>query len=385
MWNYVDIVIMLLKANADVGVRSRDALLDHEANVNAADENSEAPLHVAVTRNAGNLSVAKLLLAYGADVDAPGSSASTPLVTAALYGRDDDIIGLLLTRFPNVNAANSHGMTALHAACRASRSRLVAELLALGADVNTSIERGESPLYRAALATSRDVMMQLLEHGADVNAMLVDGRSPLNAAIFARCTAVAAPNPPNSGFGKSTSALIDTATHEDCGSIPRRRNWRDDKLEKDPASRCHGLRPIRCCETAAGAWSGYQRAPGQRRDSTLCICETRVLGARDGAVGVRRGCECAQVGRDDAAPRCSAPEEGRHRPGAAAIWRESEHQGRRRSDTSGDRGSEQAQRRREHSADATRLPDVMRRVGDGLVSLRPRVSSLWECSVLELL
>jgi ankyrin repeat protein len=88
----------------------------------AVGKGGTTPLHLAASEG-----VAKLLLAYGADVDARAESGITALIEAATAGREE-VVGLLLDSGADVGAKTKAGATALCAAARAG-NRAVAELL----------------------------------------------------------------------------------------------------------------------------------------------------------------------------------------------------------------------------------------------------------------
>lgn len=85
-----------------------------------------------------------------------------------------------------VNAANEQGVTALHAAVRASMLELTELLLENGADVRATIPgNGQTPIHWASRIGSQDrdhareIVDVLLEYGADINSADADGRRPI--------------------------------------------------------------------------------------------------------------------------------------------------------------------------------------------------------------
>jgi ankyrin repeat protein len=116
MYEYYDIVKLLLKHGADINNYERDMLLIfsiiHEngpiikiiklllangADPNIAYKNGSYPLHFAAQN--GYYEVVKLLLQYGAKVNEPGYKGITPILFAFVYtdrGPHVDVINLLI-------------------------------------------------------------------------------------------------------------------------------------------------------------------------------------------------------------------------------------------------------------------------------------------------
>jgi ankyrin repeat protein len=152
----------------------------------------ETPLHFAA--QFGREDLAALLIAAGADVDAPDEYDDRPLHAAATYGRAS-VVALLLTRGADVHARGAGGKTALHAAASAvgaasgieARLEVAKLLLAAGADVNArQPHSGVTPLrYAAASETNRSTAMAelLLTFGADPGGAGSQGPPLVNVAM----------------------------------------------------------------------------------------------------------------------------------------------------------------------------------------------------------
>ena len=157
------------------------ALIDGGADVNAEDEDKlgETPLHDAVIRGYGEISI--LLIEQGADVNARDVRGLSPVHAAAWRG-NLDMVALLITIGADINARDQDGVTPLHAAARAGRAETVALLIEKGAEVNAKNKINLTPLHAAALSGDRETVALLVEKGADVNARTKDGLTPLQKA-----------------------------------------------------------------------------------------------------------------------------------------------------------------------------------------------------------
>ena len=135
----------LLEAGADANARNKfgNTALHMIARKTCGDDNKEA--------NKAAVKVAKLLLIYGGEVDAPsvggtgwsrdGSTDVTPLHVAADAG-NIRILDLLLAKGAKVNTADSGGNTALHHAARAGRAKTVLNLVKAGANIKLKDNAG---------------------------------------------------------------------------------------------------------------------------------------------------------------------------------------------------------------------------------------------------
>ena len=118
-------------------------LLDYGADINARTSSGETPLHGAVA--AHHLSMVTLLLDNGADINASLASGQTPLRLAVIKGYAD-IAELLLARRAQVNTRGQTGLTPLHWAALKGQPAIVNLLLTYGADVFARDNAGRSPL-----------------------------------------------------------------------------------------------------------------------------------------------------------------------------------------------------------------------------------------------
>lgn len=109
------------------------------------------------------------------------------LLQAAIEGRAG-LVGRLLERGVNIEAADDSGETALMKATFANRVELTRLLLEHGADVNTEDESGETALMKAAYRGHAEIAALLLDAGADTAARsrLLGDTALHKAAYFGR-------------------------------------------------------------------------------------------------------------------------------------------------------------------------------------------------------
>jgi ankyrin repeat protein len=247
---HADVVRVLLEAGADVNAATRAGAEPkfRRPGENAGskgvgiirggwpDRGMRAPVPGAKTpllyaTRSGDLTVTRLLVEAGADLELADADGVTPLLNAILNasiavarGATGQHAHLAVARYlvergANVNSEDWYGETPLWAAVdvrnldvngperdngmdRPAALDLIAELLARGADPNARIREypperrfiatlgslswvdftGQTPLLRAALAGDVTVMWLLLEHDANPNIATFAGTTPLMAA-----------------------------------------------------------------------------------------------------------------------------------------------------------------------------------------------------------
>ncbi|KAK4144037.1 uncharacterized protein C8A04DRAFT_28380 [Dichotomopilus funicola] len=139
-------------------------LLAKGADVNAVDSNDFTALHMATLQ--GDKAVAELLIMKGADVDTAGSSYWTPLQLAVMHG-DKAMIDLLMTNGACVNKGG-HAQTPLHLAAKEGHKSIVDLLITNGADIEGD-DFGETPLQYAVGEGHKDIVDLLVANGANVD------------------------------------------------------------------------------------------------------------------------------------------------------------------------------------------------------------------------
>ncbi len=238
---------LLQVAAASGHVEVCEALAGAGAELNVADEDGETPLHSAIRRNrlavasfllehgadtegrnmrgrtplllvareTGNLEMARLLIAAGADVNAVSRYDETPLDLAAWRGFRglvnlfldsgarlpssgtwaaqslvmlsaekglDRLFVLLDDSDTDLTMRNDNEGSLLHSASQGGSAHIVARLLEAGFDVNERDRYGRVPLHYAAELGREDVAQTLLDRGADIDARSLSGVSAYNTA-----------------------------------------------------------------------------------------------------------------------------------------------------------------------------------------------------------
>jgi len=165
-------------------------LLDHGADINAADHAGRTVLHHAVRW--GRAERVAFLLARRADPNAGDSTGSTPLhLAGGGDARMGPILKQLLDAGGDANAADFSGATPLHAAAKSGTPKGLQTLLDAKADLRAATRAGQTVLHFAAGGKGRlEVVKRLLAGKLDVNAKGRAGRTALHEAARAGDRAV---------------------------------------------------------------------------------------------------------------------------------------------------------------------------------------------------
>ena len=113
----------------------------------------------------GHLNVVKLLIERNADVDGRTSTDSTPLRVAAHEGHLD-VVRCLVESGADVNARTQYKATPIMAACDYGHLSIITYLINKGAFVDLQAKDGNTALHYAAQRGHLEVVSQLLDHGA---------------------------------------------------------------------------------------------------------------------------------------------------------------------------------------------------------------------------
>lgn len=151
------------------------------------DYNGNTALHDAVSEL--DIIKAKLLIKYGADVNAVNNHGATPLLEFYWGGEraqeSVELATLLIDNGADVNAVCSYGTTALHDAAEGGNVPLMSLLIKNGADVNAASIVGSTPLHKAALLGDEASIKFLLDNGANIHAKTITNCTALHNAMKA--------------------------------------------------------------------------------------------------------------------------------------------------------------------------------------------------------
>ncbi|OXU25487.1 hypothetical protein TSAR_014961 [Trichomalopsis sarcophagae] len=204
-----ELIKLLLERGADINAKTREdgntalhmVLLDNEwdlfvyldillkfgCDVNVVDAMGNTPLHLSVKDeysitlytqpSSYNITLIRLILAYGADASIKNAIGETALQAYYRVMEDhkvevDPLMRILLVP---ANERQEHKITQLHVACLFHRFELVRKMLNLGAYVNVTDSYGNSPLYYAIIITGDDEKYRTMSLMLDYGAVIITG------------------------------------------------------------------------------------------------------------------------------------------------------------------------------------------------------------------
>jgi ankyrin repeat protein len=185
------IVMMFTGSAQDIWTAAKEGKVDEVRKLlaeqpelaKAADENGKTAFHFAAEK--GHRRVVEILLAAGADIDAPNASQYTPL-HYAVFGGQSAMCELLIEKGANVDARNKFELTPLFVAAERGNLEAAKIFVAHGADVNAVSPFFGTPLHRAVFMGHGEVFTFLLDNGAAVTQQNSTGTVLHTAAIRGR-------------------------------------------------------------------------------------------------------------------------------------------------------------------------------------------------------
>lgn len=177
--SYVDRTALMFASTSETA----EILINAGADPNLIDMfNSSALWNMA---NSGYVEPAKFILVKfsgsGLDMENHGSYGDTPLMRAAMMGHIG-MARLLLSYGANINAVNNYGTTALILAAAEGHVDMIRFLVSNGADINAKNDNGDTALIQAAYNGSAENVKILLDAGADPGIAAGDGKTAADLA-----------------------------------------------------------------------------------------------------------------------------------------------------------------------------------------------------------
>mmetsp|Transcript_1118 Transcript_1118/g.1783 ORF Transcript_1118/g.1783 Transcript_1118/m.1783 type:complete len:325 (+) Transcript_1118:861-1835(+) len=173
-------------------------LLQHNANPNALDANSNSPVHALMANKARDTvakEVLEILVNAGASLGFRNNEGNDPLLLAASKGYTK-VIQFLFKQRVNPCTLNYTGNTIAHEAAANNHSELLELLLTLEYPfLNSRNKEGNTPLHLAVIGNHYESALVLLKRGASMSAMNTQGKTPVELATQEEKDIFAAKNP----------------------------------------------------------------------------------------------------------------------------------------------------------------------------------------------
>ena len=157
-------------------------ILKHYASVVVNDADKVLPKALMSACLRGEVAVVRVLLNAGFYVNTKDPETKDTPLMLAIRRNNLDLIGLLIKRKANVNAACEHGETPLLYACRFGDYCTISMLIDAKVDVNQKNDDGQTPLMYASECGHQFIVEKLIFHGADEDETDVNGKTAFDYA-----------------------------------------------------------------------------------------------------------------------------------------------------------------------------------------------------------
>ncbi len=172
-WMHINVV------TSDMSLNVTRLLLDHGADVNAADLRGETPLSRAIIK--GQKLLTQLLLARGADVTLENQYGVTPLTLASMYG-DEEITRVLLEHDLQRQVQSGITNTATRTAAYKGHLSLVEILLSRSPEETLLDPEGRNLLHISAIGGNMECLVYFENNGFDLEVLDKQKRTCLHIA-----------------------------------------------------------------------------------------------------------------------------------------------------------------------------------------------------------
>lgn len=159
-------------------------LLKKGANANAINANCDSALFIATSFSTTNkLTILKILIKAGADINLANNNRETPLI-AAVKNSNLKIVKYLVENGASLEARNAQLKTPLLFAASKPNSAIIDYLAENKADLNALDEDRDTPLILASLFGVVENVRALINHGAKINIYNRNNQIALNSILF---------------------------------------------------------------------------------------------------------------------------------------------------------------------------------------------------------
>lgn len=156
-------------------------LLDYGADVNANNCCGSNPLHLAVL--SGHIDIVKILISNNADINISDGFLGQTTLGCAVSSGNIDMAKFLIENGVDIHAVDDFGQTALHSVVESDEKIEFTKLLiACGANLDALDGFGNTAIHNSCYENAQITTMFLIENGADVYMQNEKGLIPMDAA-----------------------------------------------------------------------------------------------------------------------------------------------------------------------------------------------------------
>lgn len=131
-------------------------LLEHGVNVNWRSSSTSGQQPIRFASKSGSLKLIKMLLSYGADMEADSDDKFTPLM-AAIKGKNFEVAEFYFSQGAKVTGIARDGECVIHEAIKSGNLRMVQLALDKGAPLDIKTPNGKSTLQLAKASSNKEV------------------------------------------------------------------------------------------------------------------------------------------------------------------------------------------------------------------------------------